>query len=179
MTIYVGKCTNASDRRRAEADPISIALIVPSLDGQIDALQQSIAQQTLRPHQVEVVVGVRPNGRARNQGVAQTHAQVLVFVDDDAVLGHQQVLMQLVALLLADPSIGVTGASRLLPPDASAWQRRVAREVPRIEHAVVDQCLETNPDPPSYYCEITTTCCAMRREVFVQAGGFDERLLRG
>lgn len=159
--------------------PPPVALIIPSLDGHVDALLASARRQTLQPHEIAVVRGVRPNGRARNQGVARTSAPILVFVDDDAVLGDEHVIANLVAPLLADPSIGVTGAAKLLPPDAPAFQRWVAREVPRIEHAVVDAPLETNPDPPSFYCEITTTCCAMRREVFEQAGGFDEALVRG
>lgn len=158
---------------------MSISVIVPSLTGDIDALRASIAEQTVQPQQVEVVVNVRPNGRARNQGVAQTTGDILVFVDDDAVLGTSTVVQNLVRPLLEDPTIGVTGASKLLPPDAPPWQKRVAREVPRIEHPVVHKPLETNPDPPSYYCEITTTCCAMRRTVFEQAGAFHETLLRG
>jgi hypothetical protein len=157
----------------------SIALIIPSLDGDVAPLLESVRRQTVAPAQVEVVRGVRPNGRARNVGVARTSAPLLVFVDDDAVLGDERVIEHLVAPLLADPSIGVTGASKLLPPRAPAFQRWVAREVPRIIHPVVDQPLETNPDPPSFYCEITTTCCAMRREVFDAAGGFDEALIRG
>jgi cellulose synthase/poly-beta-1,6-N-acetylglucosamine synthase-like glycosyltransferase len=156
-----------------------VALIIPSLSGDAEALLASVRRQTLAPAEVAVVRGVRPNGRARNQGVAQTRAPLLVFVDDDAVLGDEHVLANLVAPLLEDPTIGVTGASKLLLPNAPAFQRWVAREVPRIEHPVVARPLETNPDPPSYYCEITTTCCAMRRAVFEQAGGFDETLVRG
>ncbi len=162
--------------------PISeaqIALIIPSLDGGVEPLLESVRAQTLQPAEVAVVRGVRPNGRARNQGVAQTGAPILVFVDDDAVLGDRHALVNLVAPLLDDPTIGVTGASKLLPPDAPAFQRWVAREVPRIEHPVVAQPLESNPDPPSFYCELTTTCCAMRRAVFEQAGGFDNQLIRG
>jgi hypothetical protein len=156
-----------------------VALIIPSLSGDAEALLASVRRQTLQPAEVVVVLGVRPNGRARNQGVAQTKAPLLVFVDDDAVLGDEHVLANLVAPLLEDPTIGVTGASKLLPPGAPAFQRWVAREVPRIEHPIVAQPLETNPEPPSYYCEITTTCCAMRRAVFEQAGGFDATLVRG
>ncbi len=156
-----------------------VALIIPSLSGDAEALLASVRRQTLQPAEVVVVRGVRPNGRARNQGVAQTKAPLLVFVDDDAVLGDEHVLANLVAPLLEDPTIGVTGASKLLPPGAPAFQRWVAREVPRIEHPVAAQPLETNPEPPSYYCEITTTCCAMRRAVFEQAGGFDATLVRG
>ena len=156
-----------------------IALIIPSLEGQVAALQVSISRQTLLPHEIEVIIDVQPNGRARNQGVAHTRGGFLVFVDDDAILGHEHVLANLLAPLLTDPTIGVTGASRLLPLEASAWQKWVAREVPRIENPVVETPLETNPDPPTYYCEVTTTCCAMRRAVFEQAGGFSETLVRG
>ena len=163
---------NASDRA-------SIALIIPSLDGNVAPLLESVRRQTVTPAEIEVVRGVQPNGRARNLGVARTSAPLLVFVDDDAVLGDERVIEHLIAPLLADPSIGVTGAAKLLPPAAPAFQRWVAREVPRIIHPVVDQPLETNPDPPSFYCEITTTCCAMRREVFDAAGAFDETLIRG
>lgn len=166
-------------RGESHSKPI-ISLIIPSLDGKIDDLRASIAHQYLQPNEVEVVVGVRPNGRARNEGVAQTHGEILVFVDDDAVLGNEHVIDHLVTPFLSgDRTIGVTGASKLLPPDASAWQRYVASEVPRIEHPVVSQVVETNPEPPSFYCDITTTCCAMRREVFEQAGGFDNTLIRG
>lgn len=156
-----------------------IALIIPSLDGDVSRLLASVATQTLQPAEIEVVRGVRPNGRARNQGVANTTAPILVFVDDDAILGHDDLLARLVQPLLDDRSIGVAGASKLLPPDAPLFQRWVAREVPRIEHPIVGSDLETNPDPPSFYCEITTTCCAMRREVFEQVGGFDNTLVRG
>jgi hypothetical protein len=156
-----------------------VALIIPSLHGDAEPLLASVRRQTLQPAELEVVRGVRPNGRARNLGVARTSAPLLVFVDDDAVLGDERVIERLIGPLLADPSIGVTGASKLLPPGAPAFQRWSAREVPRIVHPIVDQPLETNPDPPSFYCEITTTCCAMRRAVFDAAGGFDESLLRG
>jgi hypothetical protein len=158
---------------------LAIALIIPSLDGDVFPLLESVRCQTLQPAEIAVVRGVRPNGRARNEGVAQTSAPLLVFVDDDATLGDEHALANLVAPLLEDPSIGVTGASKQLPPGAPWFQRWVAREVPRIVHPIVDHPLETNPDPPSFYCEITTTCCAMRRTVFEQAGGFDPTLMRG
>jgi hypothetical protein len=160
-------------------DHSAIALIIPALDGDVAPLLASVRRQTLQPSEIEVVRGVRPNGRARNLGVARTSAPLLVFVDDDAVLGDERVIERLVAPLLDDSSIGVTGASKLLPPDVPWFQRWVAREVPRIIHPIVAQPLESNPDPPSFYCEITTTCCAMRRSVFDAAGGFDDALIRG
>lgn len=157
----------------------TLSVIIPSLHGRVEPLQASLVQQTLVPQAINVVVGVRPNGRARNLGVAQTQGNILIFCDDDALPGHDHVISNLVTPLLNDHGIGVVGASRILSPDAPAWQRYVAREVPRIEHPIVKKPLETNPDPPAYYCEITTTCCAMRRSVFEQAGGFSETLIRG
>jgi GT2 family glycosyltransferase len=127
-----------------------------------------------------VVRGVRPSGRARNVGAARTAAPVLVFVDDDAVLGADDALARLVAPLAADPSLTVAGAAKLVPPDSSRFQRRVAREVPRIEHGMVDRVVPADPPPDGPgYTDVTTTCCAIRRDVFEEVGGFDESLLRG
>ena len=161
------------------AAPPPIAVVIPALHGEIAALRRSIERQTWQPCEIEVAVGVRPNGAARNVATARTTAPYLVFIDDDAVLGNADAIQRMVEPLLADETIGISGAAKLLPPDASRFQRWVAREVPRIEHAVVSQPLETNPDPPSFYCEITTTCCAMRRSVYDQVGGFDNELVRG
>jgi cellulose synthase/poly-beta-1,6-N-acetylglucosamine synthase-like glycosyltransferase len=156
-----------------------VSIIVPTLSGMRADLAESIAAQDLPPTEVQVVVGVRPNGRARNTGVARTHGDVLVFVDDDAVLGDETVVRRLVAPL-RDPAIGVTGASKLIPPLSSAFQRWVAREVARIEHPVVSEPLITMPRPENgYYCEVTTTCCAMRRAVFEEVGGFSDTLVQG
>ena len=159
---------------------LRVAVVIPALTGEVDALRASIARQTLQPAEIEVAVGIRPNGKARNVGVSRTTAAILVFVDDDAVLGDDETLAHLVQPLLDDPTIGVTGSSKLLPPDADWFQRWVAREVPRIEHPVVDQPVETNPPLDRHgYIEITTTCCAMRRAVFDEAGGFSNELIRG
>src|SRR5262249_9580090 len=139
----------------------SVALVIPSLRGDARGLEEDARRQTRAPDQGIVVAGVRPTGRARNQGAGEARAGSLVFVDDDARLGDASLIERLVAPLIADPAIGVTGSAKLLPPDSSRFQRRVAREVPRIEHAVVDQPLETNPPLEGHgLSEVTTTCAA-------------------
>lgn len=156
-----------------------ISLIIPSWQGNVTPLQTSIHAQNTPPHEIEVVVGVSPNGRARNEGVRRTTGDILVFVDDDAVLGREDALHNLIQPLLADPTIHITGASKLIPPDSTWFQRWVAREIPRIEHPIVQTPLETTPLPPHFETELTTTCCAMRRTDFDALGGFDEMLVRG
>ncbi len=157
-----------------------VAVVIPSLKGRVDAVLASVARQVPGPAEVEVVVGVSPSGRARNLGAARTTAPIVVFVDDDAVLTGNRVLADLVAPLESDPTIGAVGTAKLLPPGSSRFQRRVAREVPRIEHPVVDHVVESNPPLNRHgYTDVTTTCCAMPRAVLVECGGFDGDLIRG
>jgi hypothetical protein len=164
----------------AVTDSLEIAVVIPSLTGAVGGVLESVGRQQPAPAEVEVVAGVRPSGRARNLGAARTRAPVLVFVDDDAVLAADDTLARLVAPLAADRSIAVAGAAKLLPPESSWFQRRVAREVPRIEHPLVDRVVDADPPPDGPgYTDVTTTCCAVRRDVFYAVGGFDETLLRG
>ncbi len=159
---------------------LAVSIVIPSLCGKASELERGLAAQTLSDYETVVVAGVRPSGRARNVGAKRAKGDILVFIDDDAVLGDEHTLANLVEPLQEDHTIGVTGASKLIPPNSPWFQCWVAREVPRIEHPVVEEPLETNPDPErGYYCQVTTTCCALRRDVFEEVGGFNEELIRG
>jgi glycosyltransferase involved in cell wall biosynthesis len=154
-----------------------VSVIIPSWTGRADRLLASLDKQTLRDVEVEVVRGVSPAARARNLGASRTRGEVLVFVDDDAYLGHPEVLERLVATLDRSPGAAVVGTSKLPPPDASRFRRAVARQVPRMSYPVLEQDTESNPPLRGYgFSAVTTTCCAIRRDVFEQLGGFDEAL---
>ena len=156
-----------------------VCVVVPSLSGEVAGLLSSLASQTVQPCQLEVVGNVRPSGRARNLGVRRTTAPIVVFVDDDAVLGHHRTIENLLAPFV-DPTIGVVGAAKLLPAESSWFQRRVARQVPRIEPPVVATLTEANPPLDRFgYTDVTTTCCAVRRDALEGCGGFDEELVCG
>jgi GT2 family glycosyltransferase len=157
----------------------AVAVVVPSVAGDTSRLRASLAGQTLQPSEVEVVRGVRPNGRARNVGVQHTRSPMIVFLDDDATLGAHDTIERLVAPL-SDPTMGASGCGKLIPPGSSRFQRRVARQVPRVEHGVVSEARDSTPPGDRHgYTVVTTTCCAMRRDVLERCGGFDERLERG
>jgi GT2 family glycosyltransferase len=156
-----------------------VCVVVPSLTGDVEALLASIARQTVQPVEVEVVRDVRPSGRARNLGVRRTTAPFVVFVDDDAVLGGDDTIENLLEPF-ADSTIGAVGTAKLLPAESSSFQRRAAGQVPRIEHPVVSALTEANPPVDRFgYTDVTTTCCAVRREVLEACAGFDEELVRG
>jgi cellulose synthase/poly-beta-1,6-N-acetylglucosamine synthase-like glycosyltransferase len=160
---------------RAQAETVSI--VIPSWTGEVGRLLASIERQSFRDYSVRVVEGVSPAARARRLGVEGTGGSLLLFVDDDAYLGHERVLEILVETLQSDPTIGVVGSSKLLPPDASWLQRRIACEVPRWVYPVVERDTESNPPIDRYgFTGITTTCCLVRRSVFEEVGGFDESL---
>lgn len=181
-----------------------IAVIVPSLTGRVQELVEALISQSLAPDMIQVVVNVRPNGKARNQGVqasdeaagtldilassqnslsggkAGSVPRILVFIDDDALPDSPDLLKALVEPLLEDETIGVTGCARVLPQDADWFQRRVAAEIPRTVNEIPEEHLETNPPTQGYgHSLITTTCCAMRFETFQEAGGFSETLTSG
>jgi GT2 family glycosyltransferase len=163
---------------------MNAAVVIPSVRDTHRALESDLERQSVRLP-VEVVHGVRPNGRARNEGVRRVSAahpgtDTFVFIDDDARLLEPTTLERVLAPLARDPDLAVSGAAKVLPPSATRFERRVAREVPRIVHAPVERDTESNPAVSGYgFSEVTTTCCAIRRSWLERAGGFREDLERG
>lgn len=164
--------------------PMRAAIVIPSVRDSVRLLERDLERQSLALP-VEVVRGVRPNGRARNEGVRRTLAKdpsldAFVFVDDDARLLESDALARTLAPLERDPELAVSGAAKVLPPGATPFERRVAREVPRVVHAPVARDTESNPAALGYgFSEVTTTCCAIRRSWLERAGGFREDIARG
>ncbi len=157
-----------------------ISVITPTLNGNADLLRRALDAQTWPPDETQVVRGIRPVGRARQMAVQAARGDILLFLDDDAAPAQADLVEQLVQPLLHDPTIGVTGVVRVLPPGASWFQRRVAAEIPRTVNAVPHSVQESNPPLDGYgHSLITTTCCAMRRSVYEEAGGFCPDLITG
>ena len=157
-----------------------VSVVVPSWSGDVRGLADSLRDQTFQDFDLQVVRGVSPAARARNLGVERSTGEIVVFVDDDARLGHSRVLERMVEVLDGQPDVAVVGTSKIPPPDAGWFQRAAARQVPRMVYPVVDTDTESNPPLTAYgFTAITTTCCAVRRDVFAAAGGFDETLTTG
>ncbi len=157
-----------------------VSIVVPSWSGQIDKLRASIADQTFQDYELIVVAGVSPAGRARAVGVQRARGDIIVFIDDDATFGHAGVLGMLIATLDSDERIGIVGPSKIVAPDATWLQRRIAHEVPRWVYPILQTDTESSPPLDRYgFTGITTTCCATRRSTLEAVGGFDTTLTTG
>lgn len=152
-----------------------VSIVIPSLDGFRDGcvprLLESVAAQTFRDHVVYLVRGVSPQGRAINEGVELSGGEIVVILDDDSTLADDSVLERLIACLDSDSSIGMAGASIVLSDQASAFQRRAAKQFPRFNTPVVDRTTDSD-----LACH---GCCAIPRRVFEEVGGEREDILRG
>jgi glycosyltransferase involved in cell wall biosynthesis len=157
----------------------TVSVIIPSLTGVVDATVETVRSQAYSDWELVVVSGVRPAARARNDGRARAKGDLLLFLDDDARLGHPGVMTQLVRAM-ENPDVAVAGTSKVLPSDANSFQRRVAAEVPRWIFPILDQPLESNPPTTRYgFSAATTTCCLIRRDAIERVGGFNEQLSTG
>jgi GT2 family glycosyltransferase len=154
---------------------VKLSVVIPSSDGRRDGnlarLLDDVEKQTLRPAEVEVVVGVSPNGRARNVGIQRCTGNYFIFLDDDVRLGHNGVFEALVSALVAHPEFGITGTAQQLPPDSTFFQRAAARQIPRSHSPVVPHFTESDM--------VTTACWAMPRAVLDRVGWFNDRIPRG
>ena len=157
-----------------------VSIIIPTWTGEISRPMRSIEQQTFRDYEVEVAQRISPLARARNFGAQRARGDILLFIDDDITLGHEHVLQQVVDLLESDAQIAIVGVPLRVPAEASRFQRTLARQVPRFVDPLVSDNLVSNPPLDRFgFTAISTLCCAVRRTVFEEVGGFDQDLPRG
>jgi cellulose synthase/poly-beta-1,6-N-acetylglucosamine synthase-like glycosyltransferase len=157
-----------------------VSIIIPSWTGEVSRPMRGIEQQTLRDYEVDIVQGISPAGRARNLGAQRAKGDILLFIDDDACLGHKHILQMMVDLLESDAQTAIVGISEQVPEDATWFQRAIARQVPRISYPILPNNLVSNPPLDRFgFTAISTLCCAVRRTVFEEVEGFDQDLPRG
>jgi glycosyltransferase involved in cell wall biosynthesis len=152
-----------------------VSVIIPSLDGYregcVPRLLASVESQTFRDFETHVIKGVSPQGKAINEGAAKARGEILVILDDDSRIADGSVFQRLVDALDGDASVGMAGASIVLPPEASAFQRRASGQFPRFNTPVVERVTDSD-----LACH---GCCAIPLRIFEEVGREREDLVRG
>lgn len=161
-----------SDAPMKDRESPRVSVVIPSRAGVPTAVLESVHAQTFLDFELIEVVGVSPAGRARNEGARKARGEILVFLDDDAKMGHPDVLKGVLGVFDHAPDVGVVGVPRVLPNEANWFQRRIATEKPRIVWPVRDDLTPTE-------FEMDATCWAIKKQLFCQVGGFDESLVAG
>ena len=156
-------------------DNPKVSIILPSLDGSrggnVSRLFEDIKKQSFQNYELILVKGESPNGHARNVGAEMAKGEILVFIDDDAVLADNKVIENLILPLEKDQQIGMTGATIDIPLDANWFQRLISKE--SFGGASL---MKQNKEA---YDEVQHTCCALPKRIYESVGGENDRLLTG
>ncbi len=152
-----------------------VSVIIPSYDGSrggnVEKILDALRKQTFQDFEAHVVTGVKPNGKARNAGVERAKGEFLVFIDDDTTIGTDKLMENFISVLEQGEKIGLVGASRFLPPDANAFQKKCQKQLMRAEFPVVEKITDSDM--------ATHDCMAMRKRVYLEVGGESDVLQRG
>jgi len=152
-----------------------VSVIIPSRDGHRDGcvprLLESVEAQTFTDYEIHLIKGVFPQGKAINQGAAKARGDILIILDDDSRLADTTVFESLLTTLDTDPTIGMAGASIVVDPESSPFQRRAAGQFPRFNTPVVARITDSD-----LACH---GCCAIPTKIFREIGGEREDILRG
>jgi len=152
-----------------------VSVIIPSLDGyrggNVPRLIKQIEGQTFKDLEIIVIKGVRPNGKARNEGAKKARGEILICIDDDVTLGHNKIIENLVRYLERDQNLGLLGISKLIPQASNWFQRRSAKEIPRATSPIYSELTEGDL--------VDHMCIAVRKDLFFKVGMENENLIRG
>ena len=157
-------------------DEILVSVIVPSLDGdaeRLDELRNTLMNSGLARDQFEMmaVIGVSPNGRARDRGTIEASGRYLLFLDDDVSFPDATDLKDIVTFLDTHEDAGLCGPAQQIPPELSGRERSRAEQLPRAHVEVVDQFRETDM--------VTHACLCISRRLFYEIGMEHPNLISG
>jgi peptidoglycan/xylan/chitin deacetylase (PgdA/CDA1 family)/GT2 family glycosyltransferase len=135
-------------------------------------LVEDLKEQSHLPGEILIVIGVRPNGRARNRGAERAGGEYVVFIDDDVEIQDPRLIERIVTLFETHPGrVGAAGPSQRLHRDANPFQKRCERQLERVSVPIVEEPLETDM--------VTHACLAMPLHLYREIGGENDDLPRG
>jgi glycosyltransferase involved in cell wall biosynthesis len=133
-------------------------------DGSTESVEPVVRQHGFRYMRIE---GPGGPARARNRGAAEVSGQYLVFIDADVCV-HNDTLSRFADLFAADPSVDAAIGSY----DEHPAKPNFLSQYKNIFHHYVHQNSDGN------ITTFWTGCGAIKRELFLSFGGFDEKRYR-
>lgn len=151
-----------------------VSVIIPSLDGyrkgNLPCLLEDIKRQTLKNLEIYTVIGIKPNGKARNEGVKKARGNILVFIDDDVRIKDNNVIEKIIQPIKEIPNIGLSGASCVLSRDENWIGKEYAKQRGLVS-AIFNQLVDSDKAQHS--------CCAILTQIYKDMGGEKEDLITG
>lgn len=149
---------------RALPADVTVAEIIVAADGAVDDPHELAAAHGAR---VVEIPGPRGPAVARNRGVDAASGELIVFVDTDVVM-HDDALARFAALFTGpDAPAAAFGAYDETPAEPNFFS-----QVRNLAHAYIHQ--RSNPEAHTFWAGLG----AVRRQAFIDVGGFDERFPR-
>lgn len=155
----------------------TFSFIIPVKPGGFIAALSSLQQLHTESHPFEILIaeGCSPS-RQRNAAVNEARGEIIYFLDDDSHVSPD--CLTLCAQILEDHTVAVVGGPSLTPSSDSLLQQLIgsALSSPLGAGAVRNRyracgITRTTTDKELILCNL-----AIRRNVFLDSGGFDERL---
>ncbi|MCB9784538.1 MAG: polysaccharide deacetylase family protein [Candidatus Omnitrophica bacterium] len=154
----------------------TVSVVIPSADGHrggnVELLLDSLQEQTHRPCEILIAIGVRPNGRARNRGAERVSGDYIVFIDDDVEIQDEELIEKIVRLFQDHSGkVGAVGPAQRLMSYSNDFQRRCGVQLERVTTPIVEEPTESDL--------VTHACLAIPRDLYWEIGGESEVLPRG
>ncbi len=148
--------------------PLVSCIVPTSRPDLLRGLVEALEKQDYPNKEVIVEEGYRNPSAARNRGAERASGEIFAFIDDDVIIPATNWLTNLVLPLLAESAddIGLVSSGFLLPPDATKFERSIARQFDRIEFSPVEELTESDL--------AGANCLAIKKKLFQSIGGWDE-----
>ena len=155
----------------------TFSFIIPVKPGGFVAAVETLRHIAAPASQFEVLIaeGSSPS-RQRNAAAHAAQGEVIYFLDDDSRIAAD--CLTICARILEDETVAVVGGPSLTPPDDSMLQQLIGCALSSLlgAGAVRNRYRVSGTVRATTEKELILCNLAIRRTVFLQSGGFDERL---
>ena len=155
----------------------SFSFIIPVKPGGFVAAIESLRRIADPASQFEVLIaeGCSPS-RQRNSAVDEARGEIIYFLDDDSQVSPD--CLTLCAEIMEDPTVAVAGGPSLTPSGDSLLQQLIGCALASLlgAGAVRNRYRASGVTRSTTDKELILCNLAIRRNVFIETSGFDDRL---